>query len=290
MPYIFTTMIRHITTILATLLLLGCGKSGYTHNDRTLYVTITPLRGIVNELTCNDFDVRVLVPEGASPESFEPSARQLTELNDARLVFETGLINFEQSLTKSVAKERIVNLSHGIELIEGSCSHHHHHHAHGIDPHIWTSPRCLKQITLNIRDAVLEAYPDSLKYSVAADRIIERLDSLDHFCKEHIDLAGVDAMMIYHPAYTYYAHDYGIEQIAIEHDGKEPTPKQLTTLSERAASLNIGAILIQPQYNADKVRPIAEQIEVEIITTNPLAEDIEGEIRRITEIICRDNE
>lgn len=290
MPYRYYTMTRYITAILATLLLIACGNGNDEHNDRKLYVTITPLRGIVSEITCNDFDVRVLVPEGASPETFEPSARQLTELNDARLVFETGLIDFEQSLTKSVAEERIVNLSHGIELIAGSCSHHHHHHAHGIDPHIWTSPRALKQITLNIRDAVLEAYPDSLKYSDAANRIIERLDSLDTFCEEHIDRAGVKAMMIYHPAYTYYARDYGIEQIAIEHDGKEPTPKQLTTLSERAASENIGAILIQPQYNADKVRPIAEEVEAKIITTNPLAEDIEGEIRRITEIICRDNE
>lgn len=283
-------MTRHITAILVALMLVACNNGGNEHNDRTLYVTITPLRGIVSEVTCNDFDVRVLVPDGASPESFEPSARQLTELNDARMVFNTGLIDFEQSLTKSVAAERIVNLSHGIEPIAGSCSHHHHHHAHGIDPHIWTSPGCLKQMTLNIRDAMLEAYPDSLKYSAAADRIIERLDSLDAFCKEHIERAGVSAMMIYHPAYTYYARDYGIEQIAIEHDGKEPTPKQLTALSERAEKESIGAILIQPQYNADKAGPIAKQVGVQIITTNPLAEDIESEIRRVTEIICKHNE
>lgn len=287
-----TTMLKRTRTILilaATILAVGCSRST-APTEPTIWVTITPLKALAEELTMGDFRVECLVPAGASPESFEPTARQIASLNDAELLFSVGLIEFEHDLTANISDDRLINLSEGITTLEGSCSHHHGHHSHGVDPHIWTAPRTLGQMVDNMHRALKQRYPDSVKYDTAANRLLERIDSLDSYCRACIDSSKLRAMMIYHPAYTYFAHDYDIEQIAIEHDGKEPTPKQLTTLSERAASLNIGAILIQPQYNADKVRPIAEQIDVEIITTNPLAEDIEGEIRRITEIICRDNE
>jgi zinc transport system substrate-binding protein len=96
--------------------------------------------------------------------------------------------------------------------------------------------------------------------------------------------------MIYHPAYTYYARDYGIEQIAIEHDGKEPTPKQLTALCNEGERLGIDVIFHQPQYSADKLRSIAEELGAEVIMTDPLSFDIESEIRRVVDIIAKQNE
>ncbi len=278
---------RHIFYILLTLILIGCSTHSDTASDKTIYVTIAPLRAIVEDVSCHDFDVEILVPKGAGPETFEPTAKQLTAMSDADVVFTTGLITFEHNLTENIPAERIVDLSRGVELIKGSCSHGHHHHAHGIDPHIWTSPRALKTMTLNICDALMERYPDSTKYITAAEGVIARLDTLDAYCKRSIEQSGTKSVMIYHPAYTYYARDYNIEQIAIEHDGKEPTPKCLAELSVRAKSDNIRAILLQPQYSADKVQPIAEATGTEVIMTDPLSEDIESEIRRVTEIICR---
>jgi zinc transport system substrate-binding protein len=139
----------------------------------------------------------------------------------------------------------------------------------------------------NAHDAIMAHYPDSVKYTEAAERLLERIDSLDVYCAARIKEANVEAMMIYHPAYTYYARDYGIEQIAIEHDGKEPSLRQTTALIEKAKEHGVKAILRQPQYSEDKVRAIANDAGAEIITTDPLAEDILGEIERVTEIICR---
>lgn len=258
--------------------------------DATIYVSITPLKSIVEEITCGDFEVRILVPQGASPETFEPTAKQIAELSDSHLLFQTGLIDFEQSLVGRVTEQtKVVNLCEGVELMAGSCSHHHHSHshAHGIDPHIWTSPKALMTMVDNVRDCIMREYPDSTKYDVAADKLQQRIAELDRYCASRIDDAALRVMMIYHPAYTYYARDYGIEQIAIEHDGKEPSPRQLTTLVERAKSNGIGAILLQPQYSEDKVRSIAEECGAEIVVTDPLCEDIIAEIARITDIICR---
>lgn len=275
------------TFIICALLIVGCTtKSG--SDKKTIFVTITPMQSIIEEITAGDFDIEVIVPKGASPETFEPTPKQVTSFSDAEFIFSTGLIDFEQSLVERIDDDaEVVNLSNGIELIAGSCSHGNHKHKHGVDPHIWTSPRALRTMVTNAHKAIMAHYPDSVKYTEATGRLLERIDALDTYCATRIKAEGVEAMMIYHPAYTYYARDYGIEQIAIEHDGKEPSLRQTTALIEKAKEHGVKAILRQPQYSEDKVRAIANDAGAEIITTDPLAEDILGEIERVTEIICR---
>ena len=279
---------QKITTLLiCTLLIIGCSSQNNS-NKKTIFVTITPMQSLIKEITQGDFNVEVIVPKGASPETFEPTPKQVTAFSNAEFIFSTGLIDFEQNLVKRISgKAELINLSNGIELIAGCCSHGHHHHKHGVDPHIWTSPRALRTMVNNAHDAIIANYPDSTKYTEAAERLIERIEALDTHCATSIEAADVEAMMIYHPAYTYYARDYGIEQIAIEHDGKEPSLRQTTALIESAKHHGVKVILRQPQYSEEKVRAIANDAGAEIITTDPLSEDIFGEIERITEIICR---
>ena len=275
------------TFIICALLTIGCATKSDS-NKKTIYVTITPMQSIIEEITAGDFDVEVIVPKGASPETFEPTPKQVTSISEAEFIFSTGLIDFEQSLVKRISGDaEIVNLSKDIELIAGSCSHGNHKHKHGVDPHIWTSPRALRTMVTNAHDAIMAHYPDSVKYTEATERLLERIAELDNYCATRIETEGVEAMMIYHPAYTYYARDYGIKQIAIEHDGKEPSLRQTTALIETAKNHGVRTILRQPQYSEDKVRAIANDAGAEIITTDPLSEDILSEIERVTEIICR---
>ena len=275
------------TFIICALLIVGCTTKSDS-DKKTIFVTITPMQSIIEEITAGDFDIEVIVPKGASPETFETTPKQVTSFSDAEFIFSTGIIDFEQSLVERIGDDaKVVNLSNGIELIAGSCSHGNHKHKHGVDPHIWTSPRALRTMVTNAHKAIMAHYPDSVKYTEATGRLLERINKLDNYCATRIKAEGVEAMMIYHPAYTYYARDYGIEQIAIEHDGKEPSLRQTTALIEKAKEHGVKAILRQPQYSEDKVRAIANDAGAEIITTDPLAEDILGEIERVTEIICR---
>lgn len=289
-------MKRRLAIFISILTLLCSCKEGFDDNTKkTIFVTITPLKMVAEELTCGDFPVEVLVPEGASPETYDPTARQLTDANRAQLLFSTGLIEFEQSLASRVShKERVVDLSSGITLLAGCCSHKHSHdhthHTHGIDPHIWTSPRALATMVRTMHKRIMLLYPDSVKYEAAADRLLERIANIDSRCKELIETSNTKAFMIYHPAYTYYANDYGLQQISIEQDGKEPSPRQLTSLIEEARQHDIKSILIQPQYSHDKVRSIAKECDLEIIDIDPLAKDILSEIERVTTIICRSDE
>ncbi len=100
----------------------GCSSiKKNAQDEKTIYVTIAPIKALVEDITCNDFEIKILVPQGASPETFEPTARQIADLESARLIFRTGLIDFEQGLTDKLNNSStIVSLNEGIEPLAGA--------------------------------------------------------------------------------------------------------------------------------------------------------------------------
>lgn len=302
--------------------------------EETLYVSILPLKSIVGGIVGDDFDVRVLVPAGASPETFEPTPRQFVDLNRAQLIFNVGLIDFETTLLGKIeARDKVVDLSRGIDLIAGSCSHAHnkvaradephaaatpeeqqtagshaaatpgerqlagrhaatpapqahgHSHAHGIDPHIWTSPRALQRMAANAYEAIHALWPDSVKYTENHARLQEQLAALDARTAGKIAASGVRYFIIYHPALTYYARDYGLQQVAIEDDGKEPSARALARLIEQARRDSVRTIFYQSQFPASAVEVIARDIEAQSVAIDPLKEDVIANIDSLTDLI-----
>ena len=276
-------------TLLIAILCGGC-TSRRPADGEPLYVSILPPRSLVQGIVGDDFDIEVLVPPGASPETFEPTPRQFVGLNKARMVFNVGLIDFETMLLAKVEDQaKVVNLSRGIELIAGTCSHgsHGHTHTHGIDPHVWTSPRALQKMAENAYEAIREAYPDSVKYETNYRLLQQELKALDERTAARIAASDVEYFIIYHPALTYYARDYGLRQIAIEADGKEPSAKQLTQLIRQAREDGVRRILYQSQFPASAVEVIARDIDAEYAEVDPLREDVIANIEEITGIITR---
>lgn len=276
-------------TLLIAILCGGC-TSRRPADGEPLYVSILPLRSLVQGIVGDDFDIEVLVPPGASPETFEPTPRQFVGLNKARMVFNVGLIDFETMLLAKVEDQaKVVNLSRGIELIAGTCSHgsHGHTHTHGIDPHVWTSPRALQKMAENAYEAIREAYPDSVKYETNYRLLQQELKALDERTAARIAASDVEYFIIYHPALTYYARDYGLRQIAIEADGKEPSAKQLTQLIRQAREDGVRRILYQSQFPASAVEVIARDIDAQYVEVDPLREDVIANIGEITGIITQ---
>lgn len=269
-------------------MLLAACTSNKQQNDNTLYVSILPLQSLVEGIVGEDFDIEVLVPAGASPETFEPTPRQFVGLSKAQLVFNVGLIDFETTLLgKMEQQEKVVDLSRGIDRIEGTCSHggHGHNHAHGVDPHVWTSPKALQTMAANAYEAIRKAYPDSVKYEANYKRLQEELQALDIRTAEKIARSGVEYFIVYHPALTYYARDYGLRQVAIEADGKEPSAKQLTATIRQAREDGVRRIFYQKQFPASTVEVIARDIDAEYVAIDPLGRDAIENIDTITDLI-----
>ena len=285
---ILKTIRRSVIAIAVMQMITAC-SSPQTADNESVYVSILPLRGLLQEIVGKDLRIDVLVPAGASPETFEPTPRQFVALNRAQLIFDIGLLDFETALLQKVDdSQKIVNLSEGIELLAGSCSHIHadgHRHAHGIDPHIWTSPQALQRMAANAYTAIRRIYPDSTRYEDNYRRLQAKLAALDAQTASMLTESGVQLFVIYHPALTYYAHDYGLQQVAIEEDGKEPSARHLARLIEQARASRVKHIFYQSQFPATAVEVIAGDIGAEPVQIDPLREDIIANIEEITRLI-----
>lgn len=269
----------------AATLLAGCAAPEPTP---TIYVSIAPLKFLTEAIVGNDFPVEVLVPAGAGPETFEPTPRQMSALHRAQLVVGTGLIDFEQNLLRDLSERgEVVDLSRGIALVAGSCSHTHGTtHAHGVDPHIWTSPKALKIMASNLYEALHRIHPDSARYTTAYLALRDSLDALDLETARTLRAARVRAFAVYHPALTYYARDYGLEQIAIEHEGKEPSARHLASVIDRMRRDSIRRILYQAQYPVSTVEAVAGDAGARPTPFDPLDEQVTDNIRRITRMLA----
>ena len=302
----------YILTLFLTILFWGCTERKIAIEKRVI-VSIAPLKPLVENILGDDFEVSVLVPQGASPETFEPTPKQLREVESARFVFGTGLLEFEQALFHRIARnEQIINLSQGINLIAGTCSHAHHsrtatcehgcshnhtyhanhayhanhsQHSHGIDPHIWCSPKALGKMAENAYHAITREMPDSIKYEERYTTLCVKLLELDEEVAEMCRQSPRSTFFIYHPALTYLARDYGLTQVAVENEGKEPSAKHLARIIEQARAEGVKHIFYQSEFPASSVEVICQDINATAVEINPLKENIFENIRHIVTLL-----
>ena len=283
---------KKLIYILTLLILSACGKLSQDNDKPILTVTLEPLRYFTEAIAGNQYQVVSMVPKGSNPESYDPTPQQLVSLSQSKGYLRIGYIGFEQVWMKKLEENnpnlKIFDTSRGVDLIRGE-GHWHgdHFHEGGVEPHIWNSTRNALVIAENIYDALCEL--DSTHQSVYQ----ERLDSLKQTIK-HSDekirslLENADStFLIYHPALSYFARDYGLKQISIEEGGKEPSPAQLKALMETCRKENAHTIFIQQEFDQRNAQLIADELGTQIITINPLNYDWPEEMLRIAEALKR---
>lgn len=273
--------------IALAMMLYSCINIEKKSYDNTIFVSIAPLKPIVEAIVGDDFNVEVLAPAGASPETFEPTPKQFIALNESVMVLSTGLLDFEKSILQRVHDQsKVINLSQGIATIAGSCSHTHHgkHCHHGVDPHIWCSPKCIDIMAKNTYNAIVAMVPDK-DYATAYSTLNEQIKELDSVVTKLCNNSSLPYFIIYHPALTYLARDYNLEQVAIEHEGKEPSAKHLATIIERARRDGMKRVFYQSEFPESSVAIVAEDIGAETVEINPLDENIFENIVTIATLI-----
>jgi zinc transport system substrate-binding protein len=102
-------------------------------------------------------------------------------------------------------------------------------------------------------------------------------------------LQGVKSrkILVYHPAWAYLCRDYGLEQISIQKEGKEPTPQDLTQLTDEARQNNISLVFVSPQFNQRNAQVIATEIGAELVVVDPLASNYLENMEKVAEAFSR---
>ena len=159
-----------------------------------------------------------------------------------------------------------------------------HHHEEGEveghyraikDPHVWLSPPLVMIQARNIVQAFLAVDPDHRSvYEENYKSFINELVALDLELRAVFAGKGEDSeFMVFHPAWGYFAQAYGLQQVSVEIEGKEPKPAELQYLIQYAKKRGIKAVFVQPQFSHQAARAIAKAIGGQIVFADPLAPD-----------------
>ncbi|WP_282036218.1 metal ABC transporter solute-binding protein, Zn/Mn family [Saccharicrinis aurantiacus] len=273
---------KYFSILSIVLVLLAITQTSCTESktDKTeITVSILPQKYIVNQLLGDSIKVNVMVLPGNSPATYSPTPSQIKNLHSSKLYLRIGHIGFEQNwmdkITSIDSDIIIADVSEGVQLIKGEAVVHGDHvHEGGIDPHIWTSPRTMLTVITNTKDALVKHFPEhSALIEKNYPTLLEKVKALDLKFTESFKPHEGSKFLIFHPAYTYLAQDYNLEQISIENDGKEPSVKWLQTIIEKAKANNINAIFIQKEFDSRNAELVAKELDIDIISVNPLAED-----------------
>ena len=262
-----------------------------------VFVSILPQQILVERIGGEHVEVSLMVGSGRSPETYEPTPRQMADVAEARLYYRIG-VPFEQVWVPRIQEVNpaldLLDARDGIELreMEPAVGHHHDHDPghtnHGNrDPHIWLSPPLIKIMAVKLRDRLVMMDPDHrADYTANCDRFLEELDRLDSAIRVHLKGIVRRNFMVFHPSWGYFADTYKLHQIPIESGGKEPGARTLTRLIEGAKQKEIRVIFVQKQFSQRQARILAEAIDGTVAVIDPLSPDYPENLLGVAEAIA----
>lgn len=273
-------------------MLVSCNSKKTNKIDDVITVSILPQKTFVEKIAGNDFKVNVLIPKGSSPAAYTLLPSQLKEIANSAVWFRIGYIGFEYSWTQKIAQAnknmKVVDLSEGMDLIADKIEQHGDHvHMNGVDPHIWLSPVLVKKMAKKIFDELVLLKPEkSAEYKGNYLKFVKEIDQLNVEIRNKLKGYEGRKFIVFHPSLTYFARDYGLEQYALETDGKEPTPQRLKAVVDLARTENIKVIYIQDEFDREHARVFAEEINGSIIQLRPLDLLWSDNLKEITQIFA----
>lgn len=253
---------------------------GKTGTRLSIFVSILPQKYLVERIGQQYVNVSTMVGPGRSPDTYEPTPKQMSLLSSCDAYLRIGVPFENMWIDKIGASNSRLKI---FDMDSSTHDSHHHDDGSGIDPHIWTNPVTIRHLAQQT-SAVLAQLDPAHKDKFASNLLLfeTELSELDQFIKQTIHDKKIKHFMVYHPAWGHFAQQYGLVQIAIEKDGKEPGAKNLTQLIAIARHNNIHRIFVQPQFNRRSAEIIARAINAEIVVVDPLAENVIENIKDFT--------
>lgn len=260
-----------------------------------VFVSILPQAHFLERVGGNRVEVSVMVGPGQSPHTYEPSPKQMAALGKARLYFRTG-VEFENAWMDRIIqinpRLKVIDTRRGIELLPMAAHHDHDDNGHVHqgkeikDPHIWLSLRLAKIQAETICDALSAEEPLHEPYfRKNLETFRHDLDSLDREINETLQATRIQKFMVFHPAWGYFARDYGLEQIPIEIEGKEPNAKDLARIIKEANEEGIKVLFVQKQFSRKSADAVAQAIGGTVIQIDGLPKDYLNDMRVIAETL-----
>ncbi len=265
-------------------------------------VTLQPYAKILQEVGGDRVEVVALIPSNANPHAFEPKPKTLKEFSRASLYFSDGSGMDKAWMPRflGVNKQvKVENISKGIVWMEEGEEHHQDkvnskkgaskdhavsssHREEELDPHTWTSPKQALLLGKNMLDALIRLDPaGKLYYETRFQAFQTQMFALDKEMTAAVQKLSTEhrTFIVFHPSFGYLARDYGLTQMAVEVEGKEPKPQDLNQLVKVAKAHQIHIIFVQPQFSKRSAESLANELNAVVVSTDPLAYDFDTNLK-----------
>ena len=260
------------------------------------FVSIAPLKYFVERIGGEHVRVQVMVTPGHSPATYEPTPRQMVTVAKAHVYVRIG-VPFESLWMERIQAAHpelvVIDARDGMELspmgtqslqISGYLGRNPNHVS--ADPHVWLDPALAQVIATNIRDQLKRVdLSNADAYERNTEAFVVELQQLDAEVRRLTGNSGNGTFLVFHPAWSYFARAYGLVQLAVEYEGKEPGPAALSRLIEVIKRENIDTIFVQKQFSTRVAATLAQEIDGAVVVLDPLAEDYVENLLRAAKAI-----
>lgn len=280
--------------------LAACGSNtDSSTSDKTqteVYASTFATAAIAREIGGDQVDVKMIVPPGADPHSYEPTSKQLTEIAKGDLFLLTGttLEPYSKKIQESLkgTDVRFVETSKDVNLLESDATLHAHEeeghddhatdehaheeegHDHGkYDPHVWLDPVNAKAMARSITTALSKEVPkDKATFEKNLKAFDQQADALDEEFKQAVADGSKKELLVTHAAYGYLAERYGFTQLPIAgiSPSDEPSQKQLAALVKEARMHDLKYVAFEETVSPKVARVIQKEIGAESVTIHNL--------------------
>jgi zinc transport system substrate-binding protein len=275
-----------VKLILSVILLLVAAET-FAAEPVEVFAGIPPVAYLVERIGGDRVHVDVFIQPGQDPHTFEPAPKQIQALGKAKLFFKVGIENQLLEKIRGVHPEMtVVDTAFGIKkrllAADSSVAGGDHadqnsrgHSPEELDPHVWLSPPLVKIQAANIAAALEKIDPDGAAFFKANLLELHReLDAADAKIRQALKPYAGRTFYVFHPAFGYFGDCYHLKQEAIEAEGKQPSPKQLRELIQKATAEHAKVIFVQPQFDRHSAQAVADAIGGRVVPINDMEKDI----------------
>lgn len=277
----------------------GCRQSPPTSspgNRVQIVVSIAPQQYFVERVGGEYVNVTVMVPPGTEPHTFEPKPEQLKALSQADAYLRIR-IDFEDAWMDKIKATNptmlMVDTTQGIQRLPISANPQEDNVEPGeegehLDPHIWLSPSLVKIQAQTIYTTLvqLDAAHQAM-YQANLEQFLADINTLDADIRQSLEGLTNRKFIVFHPAWGYFARDYGLEMIPISVGGQEPSAAELANLIAEAKRDNIRVVFAEPQFSQQAAKTIAQEIGGEVLLIDPLSADWLDNLRQVSDTFAR---
>jgi zinc transport system substrate-binding protein len=275
-------MMKKIFSLFLCLLCFGCSTSN--NSKSKILVTIPPYAGLVKTLVKSKLEVEIFVPPGSNPHTYEPTPDQIKHFTQAKVWFRIG-DPIENKMVQLLEQRnvKIVDLSKGWDLLEEP-GHDHEEK----DLHLWLNPYITAEQVQQIAIVLSEQFPEmTSEIKESSLKLISDLKKLDAEISSKLIPFQGRYLLVSHPALGYYAERYGLHQLSVEIEGKDPRPQDIAHLMDELKEHPVPVVLIEPQYNKKGALIIADKLHIPHEEINPYDEDYFGMLNHLTDVLVK---